>query len=387
MSARHFVPISGGKDSLATALVARERAERKPGFEVTYQTADTMNEHEVWLEYLHYLEGALGAPIQRVSAYDVPGLIDDGAFARRRQSIRDGWPHELRRKRHSAECKARRDSLPAAVSRCRPSIERVAALREHARLCEDHCPTMISPPVSSARIEQAVAAMYSTGNAFLDICMIHGRFPSKQAKFCTEEAKLLPLFTARNAMLADGEIAVDWVGERAQESLARAKKPVIERTITREGQRRVIYRPIHSWTHHEVFDIAKRHGVKPNPLYLIGAKRVGCWPCINSSKGEIALIARHTPERIDLIRDWEWRVSMVSRRWIEGNGRASTFFHSKTLPMSDQDQPDDRANIDAVVDWARTSQGGHNFSLLSAIADDEYRTDGASCVSAYGLCE
>ena len=60
--------------------------------------------------------------------------------------------------------------------------------------------------------------------------------------------------------------------------------------------------------------IAKRHGIKPNPLYLLGASRVGCWPCINVTTEEIALIARHTPERIDLIRDWEWRASMVSRR-------------------------------------------------------------------------
>jgi 3'-phosphoadenosine 5'-phosphosulfate sulfotransferase (PAPS reductase)/FAD synthetase len=240
--------------------------------------------------------------------------------------------------------------------------------------------------VSAERIELAVAAMHSSGNAFLDICLIHGRFPSKMAKFCTEEAKLLPLFAARDAMLGEGQIGIDWVGERAQESPGRAKKPILERTTTREGGHRVIYRPIHGWTHQEVFAIAKRHGIKPNPLYLIGAKRVGCWPCINASKEEIALIARHTPERIDLIRDWERRVTMVSRRWVEGNGRATTFFHAGTIPSA-AGAPDDRAHIDAVVAWARTGRGGHNYSLLSAIADDEFQTEGPMCESAYGLCE
>ena len=33
----------------------------------------------------------------------------------------------------------------------------------------------------------------------------------------------------------------------------------------------------------EVIEIHHRHGLRPNPLYLLGATRV-CWPCIFARK-------------------------------------------------------------------------------------------------------
>jgi hypothetical protein len=39
------------------------------------------------------------------------------------------------------------------------------------------------------------------------------------------------------------------------------------------------------------------------------------------------------------------------------------------------------ANIDAVVEWSKTSRGGKQFDLLRTM------NDGRSCSSIYGLCE
>ena len=56
--------MSGGKDSTAMALLAREREVDN----IRYVFADTGHEHAMTYEYLDYLEDALGIKIDRVMA-------------------------------------------------------------------------------------------------------------------------------------------------------------------------------------------------------------------------------------------------------------------------------------------------------------------------------
>lgn len=383
-----FVSISGGKDSTATMCLAVERAATHPRFKPRFQFCQVDNENEVTEEHVDYLEvflkRELGATIERLSAYDVPGLIDAEAFERKRRSIRQNWPKELRRKRHSTACKDRFKSLPQTAPGCRHSPERAAAIRLLAERCDLECPTIVSPPVPDWRIEQAIAALEPSGNAFLDLCLIHGRFPSKKAKFCTEELKLLPLEMTRIPIWEAGGVTVDWIGERADESKDRAKKPVLERHRMGAGTK-VLYRPIHGWSARDTFVIAKRHGLKPNPLYLLGCGRVGCWPCINAQKGEVRIIARHTPEKIITLAEWERRVSLVSRRDAGGDGEYATFFSADKVPGDPADWA--RASIHKVVAWSQTTHGGRQFDLMQRLFEDEENEDGFSCSSQYGLCE
>lgn len=52
----HFCSISGGADSLATALLAKERAERRP-MKLRFINADLgANEHQITHDYIGYLE-------------------------------------------------------------------------------------------------------------------------------------------------------------------------------------------------------------------------------------------------------------------------------------------------------------------------------------------
>jgi len=357
MILQHFVPISGGKDSAAVACLAVERRERDPSFRPRFQFADTENENPLTIEHIDYLADALSIEIERVSIRDVPGWIDEEAFERRRQAIRRNWPVELRRKRHASDCADKRK-------------------------CD--CPIIVSPAVSAERIEQAVANLKPTGNAFIDLCMILGRFPSKMAKFCTDKLKLLPLNATKRPIWDAGGTTIDWVGERAQESPGRARKPMLQRTRKNPGTA-IIYRPIHRWDAREVFAIARRHGLKPNPLYLVGASRVGCWPCINCRKKEIGLVANLTPEKIDFLREAERLVSLVSRRDQGGFGDWATFFSADKVPGDPADWS--RAAIDKVVEWARTGRGGRQFDLLQEIERLQMEAEGAYCDSEYGLCE
>ncbi|MGL9687646.1 MAG: phosphoadenosine phosphosulfate reductase family protein [Candidatus Phytoplasma sp. TWB_XP] len=56
---QHFVSISGGKDSTATACLAIEQAERR-GYTPRFLFADTGNEHDITIEHVAYLADALG---------------------------------------------------------------------------------------------------------------------------------------------------------------------------------------------------------------------------------------------------------------------------------------------------------------------------------------
>lgn len=364
----HFVSVSGGKDSLAVALLARDRAARR-GMALVFIFADTGNEHELTIAYLDYLEAQLGAPIIRVQA----DFADD--FAARREQIPDLWSKERRRLKHGLECNRRREAIPKLAPGCRHSPERTAALRAWVKACD--CPEVVSEPVEPELIARAVAALHPTGNPFLDLCMLKGRFPGVKSRFCTDLLKLVPMEMIKNPLLESGISVVEWIGERAQESQARAKKPGLERQ-RRGAATRILYRPIHGLTHAEVFAIAKAHGVKPNQLYLQGMNRVGCMPCIMVKKDELREIARRFPEHIDRLAEWESIVRAVSRR---GN---ATFLAAKVVPGA-KAEDETRASIRRAVLWANTSHGGWNFDIENFLADDG--EVGLQCASAYGLCE
>lgn len=349
ISTIHFCSISGGADSLATALLARERAQRT-GMDLRLINADLgANEHQITHDYIGYLEQALGLPILRVRANF------DAEFAVRRETIQQHWSVEKRRKEHSKDCKARRELMKP---------------KEWRALCD--CPVRISPPVPQDVIDRAKALLVPTGEPFLDLCMLKGRFPSRTAQFCTERLKLEPINAITHPILETGRHVVSWIGEMAEESERRKAKKPLERIRWPSGGQLILYRPIHGWTKADNFALAKRHGIKPNALYQMGMGRVGCF-CINQGKDEIAQWDKRFPEVIDRIRSWELIVALVSRR------QAATFF----APMLGN-IPN---NIDAVIEWTRTSRGGKQFDLLQALSRAEAEEVGLMCESAYGLCE
>lgn len=198
-----------------------------------------------------------------------------------------------------------------------------------------------------------------------------GTFPSRLRRFCTEDLKVRPLAAyVRKAQDEHGEV-VSAVGIRAAESKARATLTEWEWSDTFDCD---VWRPLIRWTEQDVIDIHRRHGLAPNPLYLAGAQRVGCFPCIFARKAEVRLVADLAPERIEEIRQLEAETTAVARaRDNSGkHGAERTFFHGKLsregLPFS----------IDTIVDWSRTAHGGKEPLLI----DDQ--PDG--CVR-WGLCE
>lgn len=326
------VSFSGGKDSTATALLALEQPDARPRLVF----ADTGNEHELTLEYVHeYAPRRLGTTIEVVRA-DFARQI-----AGKRQYVIEHWP---------------RKGVPTAF------------------------------------IDRAVRALVPTGVPFLDLCLWKGRFPSRMVQFCTQELKRYPLEAFMLACLQDGPVE-SWQGVRRSESRNRANVPDRERTP--EGW--TIVRPIASWSADDVVQFVRGRGVELNPLYKLGMNRVGCMPCINVSKDELSQIAKRFPHHIDRIREWEAVVSEASKWGL------TTFFTDNALdvptgglrveqdddgellvvPVTRRETNDEifaRLAIDSRVQWAMTSRGGKQLSLIKAEPPE-------ACRSAYGLCE
>jgi len=204
-------------------------------------------------------------------------------------------------------------------------------------------------------------------------------FPSRKRRFCTEELKTFPARDYLNARMEAGEEVVNAVGIRRAESEKRSNMAEWE---WMEGFDCEVWRPLVTWTLDDVVAIHKRHGLKPNPLYLLGMDRVGCWPCINSNKGEVRKIAEIDPGRIDTIRALEDEVGIGAKvryderveRFRAGGADALTkrerafmlddagnlkpfnrpaFFQSPLKAEGGKTWP-----IDRVVEWSRTKFGG-----------------------------
>lgn len=344
----HIANISGGIDSLATALVAREK-----GVTARHWFCNTGNENQITLDYVDYLEDALGEPIERLKADFTEWM------AERRESLPREWGREKRRTRHTPDCNARRNVLTRS---------------EWKQLCD--CPVAISPPLPDALIARAQQLLKPTGNPFLDLCMIKGRFPSRKAQFCTEELKVMPAMVKAQALHDAGHNVVSWLGERDDESKDRAAKPSLQRIRMPGGTNRILWRPIKPWKKEQCFDIARRHGIKPNPLYSMGMGRVGCMPCINCKKDELRQISHRFPGEIDRIEEWEQLVAEVSRRGM------ATFFAISAAP--DGEPIWEGAGIRDAVEWSRTTRGGKQYSLETWLIEQE---PPSMCESAFGLCE
>lgn len=206
-----------------------------------------------------------------------------------------------------------------------------------------------------------------------------GMFPSRARRFCTEELKTFPARAYLNARMEGGEDVINAVGIRRLESEARRAMPEWEWMAGFDCE---VWRPLVEWTLDDVVAIHKRHGIKPNPLYLMGMERVGCWPCINSNKGEVRKIAELDPARIAEIRQLEAEIGGKARarydkrlaKYQAGGVEALTKRERGLLLAEDgtvkpfsppaffqsplKDEGDKRWPIDRVVEWSRTRFGG-----------------------------
>ncbi|PFQ56685.1 phosphoadenosine phosphosulfate reductase [Bacillus cereus] len=172
METVNVISISGGKDSTALWLLAKER--ETENMKVIF--SDVGHEHPTTYEYIEYLQKELGEIT----------------------IIKPDFTEQIIRKRETVQTKWRNEG------------------------------------VSEQIIEEALTVLKPTGIPFLDLCLWKGRFPSTMARFCTQELKVIPVYDKiYMPLLEEGKHVVSWQGIRAQESRKRAQMP--EREDTPEG--------------------------------------------------------------------------------------------------------------------------------------------------------
>jgi 3'-phosphoadenosine 5'-phosphosulfate sulfotransferase (PAPS reductase)/FAD synthetase len=218
-----------------------------------------------------------------------------------------------------------------------------------------------------------------------------GRFPSSQRRFCTYELKKVPSIDYILDYVNDDFVLVQ--GIRAAESASRANmapqcnyfKYYLEDRINKNGKtvhdtyRRKevlayckkyatdILRPVFDWTAQQVIDYILENGLKPNPLYAMGFKRVGCFPCIMSANPELYQITQRFPERIAEIAKYEKECN-------------SSFLGPDSIPRKAY-----RGEYPLITDVARYVQSEYTRGTLF---DEVEGTTPLSCMSYYsGVCE
>lgn len=219
---------------------------------------------------------------------------------------------------------------------------------------------------------------------FADLVRKKGMFPSRTRRFCTTNLKVKPLIKFISECQDKYGDVVNAVGIRAGESLARSKMPEWEWNDDFDCE---VWRPLIAWTEQNVIDYHAEHNLRPNPLYLAGARRVGCWPCIFAAKKEIEHIAAVDPERIVQIRRLELEVQATMEERMrkrsetyESTGFQRPSFFQASGALRSEGVDGRMVPIDDVVAWSRTSRGGKQVELFSSTDAD------AGCMR-WGLCE
>ncbi|MDR1056470.1 MAG: phosphoadenosine phosphosulfate reductase family protein [Prevotellaceae bacterium] len=229
-------------------------------------------------------------------------------------------------------------------------------------------------------------------NGMMDLAMKKKRFPSSQRRFCTSELKLIPTIDYLLDEVKDSFMVIQ--GIRGAESEGRAKmatqcnyfkyyfepygrdkngkdkfhtyrrKEILSLSRTRATD---VWRPVFDWTAQQVIDYILDNGLEPNPLYKMGFKRVGCFPCIMSTKPEVYQIIQRFPERIVEIAEYE----KVCKSSFLGPDAIPKRFYKGDYPL-----------ITDVAKYVRSEYA------RGTLFDKVEGTTPFSCMSYYiGLCE
>ncbi len=145
------------------------------------------------------------------------------------------------------------------------------------------------------------------GNAFWEALPIFGP-PGKDYRWCCKIAKLTPIAKTTRAKWSTG--ALNIVGQRAFESIDRAKSPVVWRN--KWVPHLLSTTPIQDWNQLTVWLYIYLHKLPYNPLYDVGFERLGCYLCPSSTLAEFHEIEKKYP---CMWRKWleeleKWRVKL-----------------------------------------------------------------------------
>lgn len=259
-------------------------------------------------------------------------------------------------------------------------------------------------------------------DGFIDLAKKKKRFPSTNARFCTEELKSKPTI---DYVLEQQEHLIVVEGIRKNESISRSKmdkqctyfkfyfEPYITNSmivemysqmpklnaiqlkklrkakdrlgIGKEDAKFYTYRkkdvlnwcneynadkvrPVFEWTAEEVINDIRDNIQTPNHLYYQGFSRVGCFPCIMWRHREVKLIIDNFPEKWESLKNIEKEIG-------------HTFFPPSFIPQKFHTGRTENGKSYCTAEDVEKYLTGEDATL------DIFEEETPSCMSVYGLCE
>ncbi len=140
--------------------------------------------------------------------------------------------------------------------------------------------------------------------------------PGRDYRWCCKVCKLAPLARTVKKLWSWGALNV--VGQRAFESLDRARSPSVWRL--RWAPQLLNVSPINYWSQMEVWMYIEMKKLEPNPLYYMGYERIGCFMCPASTLAELVLLEETHPDIwskwLEVLEYWRKRLDLP-REWID----------------------------------------------------------------------
>lgn len=221
--------------------------------------------------------------------------------------------------------------LGQTVIEVRADVDLIARAESHATRIErrggksmsvDEA-ALLAAVIRSEGVKKAAWADHFEGqlghySAMVRLCLHKIMFPAQSLRWCTEELKVYPL--ARFGEEQDADV---WFvqGIRREESRAR-QSAVVHETMPVRGAALAdqdLWRPILDWLETDVIGAHHEAGHEPNRLYLHGASRVGCFPCIYARKEEIRRLG---DKRIAFIAELEAAIKELFVSRLDRSGGA-----------------------------------------------------------------
>jgi 3'-phosphoadenosine 5'-phosphosulfate sulfotransferase (PAPS reductase)/FAD synthetase len=157
-----------------------------------------------------------------------------------------------------------------------------------------------------------------------------GRWPGHFARYCTSELKTAVGRDYIDELAREkglgGPIRAGYaLGMRAEESAARAKKPVVEQHRMTAATKRIVHTwlPIHHLTEKQVWSTIRSESLPYHPAYDQGMRRLSCRFCPLAAREDLVQSARLNPELAQEYADAEARMgepfkkNLPMRRIIE----------------------------------------------------------------------
>ncbi len=139
--------------------------------------------------------------------------------------------------------------------------------------------------------------------------------PGKDFRWCCKVVKMSPIGKIYKTRYREGTLTI--VGQRAYESIERSRSGAVWRNRWLPSALNIS--PIQDWDQLTVWAYIRREGLTPNPLYMLGFDRLGCFMCPAGNIAEYHMIKKLFP---GIWREWEealekWRKRLgMSSMWV-----------------------------------------------------------------------